>query len=175
MVACGTGEASDVSSCTSCTNLGMFVSGDGMSCVPSNCPEGEVDNAGPPGTIECQQRPTDVVASVVYRVCTHTLGSCTAPGFAVTWCTPGLSTDESACFNCTSTAQFVNAEGTECSGMGSPGETVIPGGPGEQNCATCGEGTFSDGGLCEPCMHMLRAAVAMDLSLKLGMWRWGGA
>ena len=151
--ACGIGESSDVSTCMSCTNLGMHVSADGMSCVPSNCPEGEVIDAGPPGSTDCARCPSDFFANVVCNACAYRDGSCTEPGFALTQCPPGSSTDVSACSNCTSMGQFVNAGGMGCSGMCSPGETVVAGAPGEQNCATCGEGTFSGGGLCEPCMH----------------------
>ena len=49
---CGSGEASDVSSCTNCTILGMFVSADRSTCT-GNCSAGEVALAGPPGEMMC--------------------------------------------------------------------------------------------------------------------------
>ena len=38
---CGAGDGSDVSVCTDCAAMGMFVSADGASCIASTCPAGE--------------------------------------------------------------------------------------------------------------------------------------
>ena len=152
-VGCGAGETSDVSSCTDCASMGMFVSGDGMSCVASNCAGGEGVVAGPPGDETCEPCGAGMFGNGgLCQLCEHTPETCTAAGFAATGCMSS-SADDSMCLNCGSMGLFVNSEGTECSGMCSPGETVLAGAPGEQNCATCDEGTFSGGGLCSSCTH----------------------
>ena len=44
-VGCGSGESSDVSTCTNCTALGMFVSGNGAGCEGS-CPGRAASSGG---------------------------------------------------------------------------------------------------------------------------------
>ena len=163
---CRSGSQFDTSACTDCASMGKFVSSDGESCVGSNCAGGEGVVAGPPGDETCEPCGADMFAnSGLCQLCEHTSETCTAPGFAFDGCmSAGL--DVSTCFNCTSTGQFVNSEGTECRGMCSPGETVIPGGPGEENCATCGEGMFSSGGLCEACAHKAESCSGDGLALS---------
>ena len=151
LVACGVGETVDVSACMNCTELGMFVSDDGLSC-DGTCFAGFSVVAGPPGDRTCDSCGLDTFASAgVCEPCALTPDDCNEDGFSFFRCDGDFFSDVSFCSNCTALGQFVNAAGTDCSGMCPDGETVVPGGPGEQNCEMCGEGTFSSGGLCAEC------------------------
>ena len=103
---CGSGEGSDVSSCTNCTALGMFVSGDGSMCT-GGCSLGMVALAGPPGTTVCSPCDAGTHQSGAECVaCAHDASNCNGDGFVVGECGSGEASDVSSCTNCTALGMF---------------------------------------------------------------------
>ena len=121
LVGCGTGESSDVSVCTNCTAVGMFVSVGGDACV-GGCPAGELVVPGAPGTMECAACAEDMFENGgVCEACTHDASNCNGDGFAFVGCGSGESSDMSTCTNCTALGMFASGNGTTCEGMCSAG------------------------------------------------------
>ena len=150
-VGCGSGEASDVSTCTNCTALGMFVSGDGATCT-GGCTAGEVASAGAPGEMVCVPCGVDTHQSgVECEACTHDASNCNGDGFAFVGCGSGESSDVSTCTNCTALGMFVSGNGTTCEGMCSAGELPVGGPPGDTTCSPCPEDTYQLGAACVAC------------------------
>ena len=154
LTVCPGDGTTDVSGCTDCTALGMFVSGDGMSCTGS-CPAGEAVVAGAPGDTTCAECATDMFASNgVCEACTHTSASCTADGFALTTsCEMGAASDVSTCADCAAMGMFVSGDGMSCTGGCPAGQAVVAGAPGETNCMTCPVTFYVTGGVCVECEH----------------------
>ena len=156
--ACGSGESSDVSTCTDCTALRMFVSGDGASCTGS-CSVGSVVTAGGPGETNCDPCPEDTYQNgAVCDACASTSATCDADGLALeAACGTGETSDVSTCTNCTALGMFVSANGTLCEGNCSAGSVPVAGAPGDVFCNVCGDDTYQSGVECVSC-----AVVAAD-------------
>ena len=150
---CGSGEGSDVSSCTNCTAFGMFVSGDGSMCT-GGCSLGEVVLAGPPGATVCS--PCDAgshQSGAECVACAHDALNCNGDGFVVAECGSGEASDVSSCTNCTALGMFVSGDGSMCTGGCSLGEVVLAGPPGATVCSPCDAGTHQSGAECVACAH----------------------
>ena len=152
---CGSGEASDVSSCTNCTALGMFVSGDGSMCTGGCSTAGEVASAGAPGEMVCVPCGADTYQSgVECEACAHNASNCNSDGLVFVGCGSGESSDVSTCTNCTALGMFVSGDGATCTGgCSTAGEVASAGAPGEMVCVPCGADTYQSGVECEACTH----------------------
>ena len=113
-VGCGSGESSDVSTCTNCTGLGMFVSGNGTTCE-GMCSGGELPVGGPPGDTTCSPCPEDTYQLGAACVACEFNADVCARGFVVeVTCGSGETSDVSACRNCTAVGMFVSEDGASC-------------------------------------------------------------
>ena len=152
-VGCGSGESSDVSTCTNCTGLGMFVSGNGTTCE-GMCAGGELPVGGQPGDTTCSPCPEDTYQLGAACVACEFNADVCARGFVVeVTCGSGETSDVSACTNCTAVGMFVSEDGASCVGSCAAGEVVVAGEPGEMECAACPRDTYGSGVECVGCAH----------------------
>ena len=140
LATCGSFEVNDISSCTNCTALGMFVSGDGATCSGGCSTAGEVASAGAPGEMVCVACGDDTFENGgVCEACTHNASNCNGDGFVFVGCGSGESSDVSTCTNCTALGMFVSGDGAMCTGgCSTAGEVASAGAPGEMVCVPCG-------------------------------------
>ena len=151
LVACRSGEGSDVSLCANCTAMGMFVAANGVTCA-GGCSAGELALAGPPGETTCSPCGTDTYQSGLECVaCAHDASTCNGDGIALVACGSGEGSDVSSCTNCTAMGMFVAASGATCEGGCPTPEVVVPGVAGSMECAPCPVDTYRSGVECVGC------------------------
>ena len=161
---CGLTVTSDVSTCTNCTAMGMFVSGDGGSCT-GGCNAGEVPVAGAPGEMVCNACPDNMYQEGPDCIlCAHDAGNCNEAGLVLQSCGLTATSDVSTCTNCTAMSMFVSGDGGSCTGGCNAGEVPVAGAPGEAVCDTCAVDTYENGTECVACAHTAAACNDTELA-----------